>query len=268
MERLTENLVRTSVAPMELRTGDGSAVDGNTMFGQFTTFDTFAEINSRREGRFLERNAPGMLDRTIANRRSQIKVLFDHGADPSIGNKVLGEITDLRADSSYTVDLLDAPYVNDLKPGLKRGLYGASYRFSIADKGEVWHHPKQPSAHNPLALPERTVTAVDVYEFGPVTFPAFVGATAGVRSIASTDDFVDALTDPLFVLRLTERLGAKTVEQIITAVRSLTVLGLAGDAPDPNAAAGDAPGTPIGTHPSVTRARIAAAIAATNPRKV
>ncbi|HMF61353.1 MAG TPA: hypothetical protein VK595_13325, partial [Vicinamibacterales bacterium] len=41
---------------------------------------------------------------------------------------------------------------------------------------------------NPHGLPERTVKEAQLMEFGPVTFPAYAGATAGVRSL--TDDFL------------------------------------------------------------------------------
>ena len=40
------------------------------------------------------------------------------------------------------------------------------------------------SAYNPQGLPERTVREVHMQEFGPVTFPAYAGATAGMRSRA------------------------------------------------------------------------------------
>ena len=46
----------------------------------------------------------------------------------------------------------------------------------------------KPPRHNPHGLPERTVKEAKVPEFGPVTFPAYAGATAGVRSM--TDDFL------------------------------------------------------------------------------
>jgi len=37
--------------------------------------------------------------------------------------------------------------------------------------------------HNPDAIPERTILQTQVFEFGPVTFPAYEGASAGVRSL-------------------------------------------------------------------------------------
>jgi len=253
VSRPTDNLVRTSTQPMELRAADGG--DGNTLHGHFTVFDEWTEINSYWEGRFLERNAKGMLDDTIKGRTNQIKVLVDHGADPSIGNKPLGPIRTLTGDAYYEVDLLDAPYVRDIKPALAAGLYGASYRFRVVK--DTWLEPSTSTKHNPAKLPERTIEQVDLYEFGPVVFPAYGSASAGVRSIRSTDDFAAALTDPLFIVRLTERVGPKTVEQILAALR--------GD-PEFSSHAGDAPGDQPtadglgarGTHPSVLRIRAAA----------
>ena len=60
----------------------------------------------------------------------------------------------------------------------------------------------------------RTITDVDLYEFGPVTFGAYAEATSGLRS--GTDEWMRSLQDPLFVARLTERLGANVVSKILT----------------------------------------------------
>jgi hypothetical protein len=42
------------------------------------------------------------------------------------------------------------------------------------------------SDYNPLGLPERTINEIRLYEFGPVTFPAYANTTPGLRSL--TDD--------------------------------------------------------------------------------
>ena len=49
-------------------------------------------MSSRFEGDFLERVAPGATADTIRDDRDAMRVLFDHGMDAQIGNKVLGPI--------------------------------------------------------------------------------------------------------------------------------------------------------------------------------
>lgn len=59
------------------------------------------------------------------------------------------------------------------------------------------------SEDNPRALPERTIREAAVSEFGPVTFPAYADATAGLRSI--TDEMIldmYAATEPERFARL------------------------------------------------------------------
>lgn len=183
-----ENLYRAAYGDgaIELRdTTDGMP----TLTGHFAVFDTFTEINSAYEGRFMERFAPGSLTKTLNEGRSAMRVLFQHGKDPSIGDKVLGPIERLEADDTgayYEVPLLDTSYNRDLVPGLRAGLYGASHRFQVVK--EDFNKRAKPSEHNPLGLPERTVTEARVREFGPVTFGAYPTATAGVRSL--TDEFL------------------------------------------------------------------------------
>jgi HK97 family phage prohead protease len=214
MTHPTDDLLRAYVAPeaVELRaSADG---DGNTLHGHFAVFNDWTEINSVFEGRFLERIAPGAFARTFAERGDQVRVLYDHGHDPSVGNKPLGTIVSLTEDkrgASYEVDLFDTNYVNELKPAIRAGQMGASFRFRVT--AEEWADPTRSSQRNPDKIPERTITDVDLYEFGPVTFPAYASATAGMRS--RTDEFIDYLADPLFVARLSERVGLKVVEHLI-----------------------------------------------------
>lgn len=184
-----ENLVRGIRPGVELRDAEDGSMP--TLHGRFAVFNEWTEINSAWEGRFLERIHPGAFKKTISENRAGMRVLFDHGHDPNIGNKPLGPIADLREapdGAYYEVPLLDTEYVRELLPGLKAGLYGASFRFKVMRED----FDKQPerSDHNPERLPERTITEARVMEFGPVTFPAYDGATAAVRSL--TDDWVRA----------------------------------------------------------------------------
>lgn len=185
MDAPRDDLFRARAAAPELRSDDLGEDDGiGLMTGYFAVFDQWTEINSHWEGRFMERFASGAFTQTIKQGRDAMRVLYDHGYDPQIGNKVLGPIRDLAADATgcaYGVPLYDTSYNRDLLPGLKDGAYGASFRFRVMK--ETWEdHPKA-SDHNPDRLPERTVLEAWVPEFGPVTFPAYAGASAGVRSL-------------------------------------------------------------------------------------
>lgn len=227
-----DNLVRC--VPFELRSSAGDSP--GTLAGHFAVFDEWTEIHSWFEGDFLERIAPGAFADVFA-RGDSIKVLYDHGYDPQIGNKPLGSVKSVAEDkrgAAYEVELFDAGYVRDLLPALRAGELGASFRFRVQEHS--WNEEPGASAHNPKGLPERSITRIDpVYEFGPVTFPAYSGATAGVRS--GTDQFFDRLmSDARFVARLTERLGPRIVGRMIDD-------GAAADSPDRRNAsnAGDAP---------------------------
>jgi HK97 family phage prohead protease len=218
MSHPTDNLVRAWVDPDATVLRAGATADGNTMVGHFAVFNSWTRIASAFEGTFMERIAPGAFDDTFRSKASQIRVLYDHGADPQVGNKPLGTPEVLREDGTgayYEVSLFDSSYVNELKPALRAGQLGSSFRFKVLD--EQWHAPSERTADNPEMLEERTITAVDLYEFGPVTFPAYADATAGLRS--RTDEFIEHfLSDPKFVARFTERAGLATTERILATL--------------------------------------------------
>ncbi len=162
------------------------ADDGSlrTLVGRLAVFDEWAEIDSIYEGHFMERVAAGAFATTIERDRARYRPLFQHGKDPQVGSKVLGPIRALGEDERgayYEVALLDTAYNRELLPGLKAGLYGSSFRGSVTD--EAFDRYARGSAHNPAGLSERTVRAVSLMDFGPVTFPAYLGATASARSL-------------------------------------------------------------------------------------
>lgn len=171
----------------QIRAADGDS--GRTLDVTFARFNVWNEIQSYWEGNFLERLTPGAFTSTFEDRRDRIRCLFNHGRDPAIGNKPLGQVTDLRETSDGphgTVDLFDRDYVDDVLAGLRCDppVYGASYRFGVVE--ESWNDEPGVSEHNPKGIPERTIQRVNVAEFGPVTFPADEGTQEliGVRSLS------------------------------------------------------------------------------------
>lgn len=183
------DLVRAiSPRPELIRSASGEKSTMPTMVINFSTFDAWYEINSIFEGRFLERTVPGAFKKTIRENGKNVKVLFDHGHDYHIGNKVLGPIRSLKEEATgpvAEVELLDTSYNRDLLPGLEAGLYGSSFRFQVVK--EEWNDNPRRSEYNPEGLPERTIKEVKLFEFGPVTFPANPASTSAVRGL--TDDY-------------------------------------------------------------------------------
>lgn len=153
-----------------------STEDGilGTLYGYAAVFGEDTIINSW-EGHFVERLAPGAFQNTLKQRADKVKVLFNHGFDPSVGDKPLGRprVMEERDRGLYVeVPLDDTSYNRDLVASLRSGaLDGMSFRFSVVR--EEWDESDD--------LPVRTIKEVKLYEFGPVTFPAYEATTAGVR---------------------------------------------------------------------------------------
>jgi hypothetical protein len=84
-----------------VRSGGGmdlkAAKDGSlgTLTGRFSEFNRWYRVSSKMEGDFMERVAPGATADTIRDNKDSMRVLFDHGMDAQIGNKVLGPIASL-----------------------------------------------------------------------------------------------------------------------------------------------------------------------------
>jgi HK97 family phage prohead protease len=220
---------------------------------RFSVFDRWTEIESWFEGNFMESISRGAFRKTMKERRDRIRVLFNHGHDPSTGQKPLGSIAELVEDPDAArgeVDLFAAGYVEELVPALRAGEFGASFMFSVVR--DEWNDEPKPSTANPKGLPERTITEVKLYEFGPVTFPAYDDASAGMRS--GTDAYLArALADP----RVRERLTIRTPDA--DAAREGTSVD--GAALPPDEGTPDAPPT-SGTRRVRTSTRVAAALAA------
>lgn len=186
-----DNLFRVISEGGEVR----SAAEGEApvLHGHFARFNEWAEIDSAYEGHFMERFAPGAFAKTFQERTP--KVLFQHGHD-LLGEQQLGTVRSLTEDdigAAYEVDLF--PGIPELlMEGLRAGAYGMSFRFK-AHRESIDDRP-EPSEQNPEGLPERTVIESAVPEFSPVTFPAYEGTTAGVRSMTDHYLFEQLVSDP------------------------------------------------------------------------
>jgi HK97 family phage prohead protease len=181
-----ENLIRALPAKTECRDGEGD--QRPILFGHFSRFNEWTEIDSFFEGRFLERISPNAYTKTFKERRDQLRVLFQHGKDPMVGDKPIAEIERLEAqdEGAYHESRLLDGVPELIVSGLRAGQYGQSFRMEVVK--EDFNERPDKSDVNPLGLPERTINEIRLHEFGPVTFPAYPNTTPGLRSL--TDRFI------------------------------------------------------------------------------
>ena len=189
----------------------GIQEDGNTLYGYLAVFNQDTRIKNW-EGDFTERIAPGAFAKTLDERGDRIKILYDHGLDPSVGNKPLGKPSVMREDDHglyVEVPLDDTSYNRDLKASLASGaIDGMSFRFSPVR--EEWNEDTEP--------PTPTLSEIILHEGGPVTFPAYEGASAGIRSADDLQAWRSGHTQ-------TEDTVSTDADQTVTSVKS--------DAPPP-----------------------------------
>jgi HK97 family phage prohead protease len=179
-QREHEAETRDANLPVEVRKAGKTGMP--TLSGHFAVFDSPTEI-SDWDGSFIEEMAAGSFAKTISENRDLIRCLLSHGRDPSVGEKPLGPVEELREDATgvfYEVPLIDVSYNHDLAPAVEKELYGASFKFR-AIREEVDDEPGT-SAGNPKGLPIRRVLEVELFEFGPTPFGAYPEATTGVAA--------------------------------------------------------------------------------------
>lgn len=166
-----------------------TATEGDVLYGHFSVFNRWYEIDSYWEGNFMERVAPGTFTQTFDE--DQQRCWFEHGHSMILDRLSLGTIDDLREDdvgAYYEVGLFNGlPPV--LLEGLRAGQYGASFRMRILE--ETINSDPGVSKDNPKGLPEVTIERVQCPEFGPVSLGASPDATANLRS--GTDTFYEQL---------------------------------------------------------------------------
>jgi len=183
--------------------------DGRTLEGYAAVFDTPTRIDSW-EGRFDEVIAPGAFKRTLNARKPVLQ--FDHGNDVRTGSVPIGTIEDIREDEHglfVRARLFDNAVVEPIRQAIEGGaIDGMSFRFrvvrdewrdaagAIVKDRDVGGLLFDPGDRGPL---QRTIREVQLFEAGPVVFPAYEATTVGVRSMLAnlTADERDALVRDL-----------------------------------------------------------------------
>lgn len=183
----------------------GENGDGRTLEGYAAVFDTPTRIDSW-EGTFDEIIAKGAFKRSLNARMPVLQ--FDHGRDARTGSVPIGAIQDIREDDHglfISARLYDNTVVEPIRQAIEGGsIDGMSFRFRVVR--DEWRDnvgklvkPDElldllwtPGDRGPL---QRTIKEVELFEAGPVVFPAYTATTVGVRSLLAdlTDSERDAL---------------------------------------------------------------------------
>lgn len=149
--------------------------DGHTLEGYAAVFDTPTRIDSW-EGNFDEVIARGAFKRTIGARRPVLQ--FDHGRDVRTGSVPIGAIEDIHEDTQglfVRARLFDNDVVEPIRQAIAGGaIDGMSFRFRVND--DRWTRREGD-------VDLRTIREVEMFELGPVVFPAYAATTVGVRSL-------------------------------------------------------------------------------------
>ncbi len=172
MSAPTEGLIRS--VDFDLIRAD-AAGDGLTMEGYAAVFDSPTRIDSW-EGQFDEQISRGAFKRTLNARRPVLQ--FDHGHDARTGSVPIGSIEELREDDRglfVRARLFDNPVVEPIRQAIAGGaIDGMSFRFRVND--DHWQRRADD-------VELRTIREVELYELGPVVFPAYDATSVGVRAM-------------------------------------------------------------------------------------
>jgi uncharacterized protein len=176
---------------------DDAATDGRTMEGYAAVFDAPTEINSW-EGRFNETLSRGAFKKTLAERKPVLQ--FDHGQDARTGSVPIGAFTELREDDNglyCQARLFDNPVVEPIRQAIEaQAVSGMSFRFKVnrdewrdgagnlIKPEELGRLLYEPGSRGPL---QRTIKEVQLFEAGPVVFPAYAQTSVGVRSLTDEE---------------------------------------------------------------------------------
>jgi hypothetical protein len=169
--------------------------DGRTLEGYGAVFDTPTVINDW-DGTYEEEIAHGAFRKSLRARKPKLQ--FDHGYDRRTGSVPIGAVQDVREDDHglyVKARLFENDVVEPIRQAIEaEAIDGMSFRFNVVrdewrDKDDVkikedelWKLLWDPGDRGPL---KRTIKEVELFELGPVVFPAYDSTSVGVRSLLS-----------------------------------------------------------------------------------
>ena len=186
--------------------------DENTFVGYAAMFDSPSQPLP-----FVERIERGAFERSLRERRRDIRLYVNHNSDLVLASKRSGTLRLTEDDRGLRVDadLPDTTYANDLRALMRAGVVDKmSFGFTVPKGGDRW------SADGG----ERTLTKINLHEVSVVTgFPAYEQTQAAVRSLERLSDrtglAIGDLTSALDALADGDELDPEKAELLMSAIK-------------------------------------------------
>lgn len=128
----------------------------------------------------VERIMPGAFDAALS-RGDDVRALFNHDPNQVLGRRSAGTMN-LSVDAKgllYNADPPSTTAAGDVVELIRRGdVRGSSFSFQVTD--QEWR------TENKVDI--REIRGVELFDVGPVTFPAYTDTTTGVRSQDGGDE--------------------------------------------------------------------------------
>lgn len=182
------------IGALEMRAADDKGV--RTIVGHAAVFDVWTEIWG-----FEERVRPGAFTQSV--KEDDIRGLFNHNPDHVLGRNTSKTLR-LKEDKvglAFEIDLPDTQTARDLATLIERGdVTGCSFGF-MTRKVE-WDESGK--------VPRRSIMDAQLFDVGPVTFPAYpetdVEARSLTESIIKVERIVPPVADPGYSLTLRKKM--------------------------------------------------------------
>lgn len=143
-------------------------------------YDGTEATEYRLWGNVKERIMPGAFDRAIEEKHD-VRGLVNHNPNNLLGRTAAGTMAIEKTTEglAYRIELPDTQVARDTAISVDRGdLSGSSFSFSITS--ETWRQEGDWEI--------RELNDLDMYDTGPVTYPAYEGTSVGVRDAGDVKD--------------------------------------------------------------------------------
>jgi HK97 family phage prohead protease len=131
--------------------------------------------------RVVETVKPGTFTRALKEKQD-VRCLYNHDANLLLGRSAAGTLRMKQDDKglSFTNDMPDTQLGRDVRTSVDRGdLDGCSFAFTVTK--QTWREEKKDG----VVISTREIEDVDLFDVGPVTYPAYTGTSVGTRSSAA-----------------------------------------------------------------------------------